>query len=215
MVRLPTRGEVARTYNAIAESFDATRTSPWPEVVEFEARLPKGLLVLDLGCGSGRHVRVFALRHHVVGIDSSLELLIRAAKSEPAAGYVLGDMVSLPFASDTFDVAVCVAAVHHLPSEGERLDAVSELRRVLRPAGKALLTVWALEASRFADDARRGEAGVWVPWDAGGPPGATRFYHLFREGELEALCLAAGFQGERFFRSADNWIAEVAKPWRT
>ena len=215
MVRLPTRGEVTRIYDSIAESFDATRTTPWPDVVEFESRLPSGLFVLDLACGSARHARVFANRHRVVGLDSSQELIARAKRNEARGSYLQGDMVSLPFPPDTFDAAICIASIHHLPTEGERLAAVSELRRVLRPAGNALLTVWALEAEEFADHAARGEADVWVPWRAGGPSGTTRFYHLFREGELDSLCVAAGFRGERFFRSEDNWIAEVAKPWRT
>ncbi len=215
MVRFPTRGEVARTYDAIADSYDATRTTPWPEVVEFEARLLNALLVLDLACGAGRHTCILGRRHRVVGLDSSRELLLRARMNEPTATYVVGDMVSLPFASDRFDAAVCVAAVHHLPSEAERLEALSELRRVLRPAGTAMLTVWSLEDPRFVDSASRGEADVWVPWRAGGPPGTMRFYHLFRQGELERLSLAAGFVGERFFGSEGNWIAEVAKPWRT
>jgi len=214
VVRFPTRGEVARTYDAIADSYDATRTTPWPEVVEFESRLPQRLLVLDLACGSGRHTRILARRHRTIGLDSARELLLRAEKNEPKGTYVVGDMVSLPFASDTFDAAVCVAAVHHLPSEGERLGALAELRRVLRPAGKALLTAWSLEDPRFVDSASKGEADVWVPWRAGGPPGTMRFYHLFREGEFERLSLAAGFHGERFFESEGNWIAEVAKPWR-
>ena len=215
MVRFPTRAEIARTYDSIADSYEATRTTPWPEVVDFEARLPASILVLDLACGAGRHTRLLARRHDVVGLDSSRELLFRARRNEPAAAYVLGDMVSLPLPSDTFDAAVCVAAVHHLPSEDDRVSALIELRRVLRPAGKALLTAWSFEDPRFVESARQGQADVWVPWRAGGPPGTTRFYHLFRAGEFERLTLAAGFQGERFFQSEGNWIAEVVKPWRT
>jgi len=214
MARLPTRAEVARTYDSIADSYAATRRTPWPEVADFEARLPRGGSMLDLACGAARHTRILARRHRVVGLDVSRELLLRARNHEPAATYVLGDMVSLPFAPDTFDTAVCVAAVHHLPSEDDRMAVLAELRRVLRPAGKALLTAWSLEDPRFVGPASKGEVDVWVPWRAGGPPGTMRFYHLFREGEFERLTLAAGFQGERFFESEGNWIAEIAKPWR-
>ncbi len=215
MARLPSRAETTRTYDSIADSFAATRTTPWPEVVGFESRLSRGLLILDVACGSARHTKVLANRHRVVGLDSAGELLAHARRNEPRASYVLGDMVSLPFPPNTFDAAICIASVHHLATESERLAAVTELRRILRPAGKALITVWSLEAEDFADHAARGEADVWVPWRGGGPPDAARFYHLFREGELEALCVVGGFQGERFFGREGNWIAEVAKPWRT
>jgi SAM-dependent methyltransferase len=67
-----------------------------------EARLkpPQGARMLDLCCGSGRHVREFARRgYDIVGLDLSEELLGAAANANdnPGCCFVRGDMRAIPF----------------------------------------------------------------------------------------------------------------------
>ena len=45
---------------------------------------------------------------------------------------------SLPFADATFDVVLCSLALHHVP-EDARAGALTEMRRVLKPGGRALI----------------------------------------------------------------------------
>ncbi len=209
---LPTRGDVARAYDAIAAEYDRSRDRPWPEVVEFAKSLPPRAIVADLGCGSGRHARVFAAEgHRVVGLDASAGLLEIVRRKVPQAAFVRGDLCGLPFRDSRFPAAAAVATIHHLPSERERLTAMREIARVLRPGGRALVTVWSLRQG--SEEKRRGSrpAGadprdVWVPWRAGGEE-VQRFYHLFEDGELPALILAAGLRVAKYFRSADNYVA--------
>ena len=211
---VPTRGEIARTYDAIAEEFDAARTRPWPETLTFEVLLPRGSQVLDLACGNGRNLAALrGLGHVVVGLDASSSLLARAAAKVGIGSLVLGDVVSLPFRSFSFDAVHCVAAIHHLPSEGERVECLREAVRVLRPGGLLLVSAWALEQERFhsviEEHTRKGDAApvdVTVPWRRSDGRVFSRFYHLFRAVELENLVSRAGLAVERMWREGDNHV---------
>jgi ubiquinone/menaquinone biosynthesis C-methylase UbiE len=110
------------------------------------ARLMSGESVLDVGCGTGtlallakRQVGRDAL---VAGIDASAEMVARAArkagKARLPARFEQASADRLPFANDQFDAVLCTATMHHLP-RGMRVDAVREMRRVLKPGGRVLL----------------------------------------------------------------------------
>ncbi len=209
---LPTRGEIARLYDAIAVEYDRSRDRPWPEVVEFAESLPSRSLIADLGCGGGRHAKVLAGKgHRVVGLDASERLLAIARRKLPQVPFVRGDLCGLPLRGARFPAAVAVATIHHLPSEGERIAAMREIARILRPGGTALVTVWALEQvpgtkGRETRPAGEDPRDVWVPWRAGGSE-VLRFYHLFAERELADLVLAAGLRLGNYFRTGDNYVA--------
>ena len=213
---LPTRGEVARIYDEIATDYDRLRRRPWPEVLEFAESLSSRTLIADLGCGSGRHAKVLVEGDHdVVGLDASPRLLSIARRKLPRAAFVLGDLCALPFRDASFPALIAVAAIHHLPSESERVTAMREIARVLRPTGRALITAWSLDDSDIgtehdAHSAGLGPGDVWVPWRAGGKE-VLRFYHLFAEGELPRLAGAAGLHVGKYFRSADNYVVVVGR----
>ena len=209
---LPTRGQVAGTFDEIARSFDATRVDPWPEVVAFAGSLPSGSRVIDLGCGNGRHTQVLIeSRQRAVAFDASRRLLDYALRRARDADIVLGDLCALPFGGASFDAAIAVASLQHLPTATDRLMALREIARILRPGGRTLLMVWAFEQPRFQEAAalqrnRRGHGlgDVWVPWRAGSKD-VERFYHLFVDGELPGLVRDAGLRVERYLRSGDNY----------
>lgn len=216
---MPFRAEIARVFDAIAEEFDATRTRPWPETLAFEARLPRGATVLDLACGNGRNLLALEERGHtVVGLDASAGLLARAAANGASGRVLRGDLVALPFRSSSFDAVHCVAALHHLPSEDERLRGLREAARVVRPRGLLLFSAWAFEQDRFraTRGKRRHKGGdvttdVYVPWRRSDGRVFQRYYHLFREGELEGLVPHAGLVVDRAWREGDNHVALAVK----
>jgi len=205
---VPTRGEIAAAFDAIAAEFDASRTHPWRETLTFASFLPLAAKVLDIGCGSGRNRAALAERGAiVVGIDASAGLLARAAAKMGTGSLVRGDAVALPFAGASFDAVHCVAAVHHLPSERDRRQSVREVARVLRPNGLALFSVWAHEQDRF----RYGPVDVEAPWQRSDGHVVPRFYHLFRDGELQGLVRDAGLTVNAAWREGDNHVVIAAK----
>jgi SAM-dependent methyltransferase len=73
-----------------------------------DAGVPCGRL-LDLACGTGRHVHeLSALGWDVTGVDYSEELLERARANAPEARFVLQDMRELDLPGETFDAITCL-----------------------------------------------------------------------------------------------------------
>jgi SAM-dependent methyltransferase len=123
---------------------------------------------LDVGCGEGTLAR--RLRRsirHVSAIDAH-EPSIRAARRqdpESRIDYLLGDFLRFPFAPESFDFVVCVAALHHMEAEA----GLRRMVELLRPGGT--LAVLGLARSRFPGDLPRDLAAVIV----------NRAYLLFRD----------------------------------
>ena len=111
--------------------------------------------VLDIGCGRGL-MMVGAARRlttgHATGIDiwaakdqsqNSENAALQNAKIEGVENRVsiqTADMRQLPFADQSFDVAVSNWVVHNLDDIKDRQKTLGETLRVLKPSGKILLT---------------------------------------------------------------------------
>ena len=206
---MPTRADIAASFDEIADEFDASRSRPWPETIAFARELPPNSRILDVGCGGGRNLVYLTERgQRMVGLDASLRLLRLGAAKVGGTSLALGDACALPFSAAKFDAVHCVAALHHLPSESERVQAAREIARVLRPRGLVLLSVWAIEQERFKSEAG---ADVSVPWRQSDGRIVQRFYHLFRSGEPEELAAVAGLAVVRAWREGDNHVLIAAK----
>ena len=59
------------------------------------------------------------------------------------ADVAVADGMRLPYANSRFDAVLSIAVLHHITSPLRRIHMLAELLRILRPGGKALVTVWA------------------------------------------------------------------------
>ena len=101
--------------------------------------LSPGHRVLDLGVGSCWTTEWLArLNVDVVATDIAVDMLLvgRERVGDLGAGLVTGDLEALPFAAQSFDRALCMNALHHIPDP--RL-ALREIARVLTPSGRLVL----------------------------------------------------------------------------
>jgi SAM-dependent methyltransferase len=103
----------------------------------------RGALILDAGCGNGRHaVPLARAGYRVVGLDSSGVLLAaarRAARDAPWPHFVHGSYARLPFEPAAFDAVLCLGtALGYLGDEGDRA-ALREFRKVLAPGGRLVI----------------------------------------------------------------------------
>ncbi len=103
----------------------------------FLDRVVQGQAVLDLGCGLGEFTA--ALSEHgaiVTGCDVAQEALRRARARAPTVEFVLTGE-ELPFADESFDVVWAGEVLEHVQ---DGLGLLAEVRRVLRPGGRLLLS---------------------------------------------------------------------------
>ena len=149
--------------------------------------------VLDLGCGSGRHVVYLAQQgFRMTGLDNSptaLSMTREWATAEGlAAGLVRADMrVPLPVASAAFDALVSTQVIHHAFLATVRHTA-AEIGRVVRPGGMLFLTV---PLTPDPDDVfEEIEAGTLVPV-TGSEKGLP--HHYFTPDELRSILPAFRF----------------------
>ena len=94
--------------------------------------IPDGSSVLDVGCGTGRHL-LFLKRKgcHVVGLDYSREMIKIAERKVKDVEIVLADMRDIPFPDDFFDFSICMFSTIGNVDPG-REKAVEEMYRVSR-----------------------------------------------------------------------------------
>ncbi len=97
--------------------------------------------VLDLACGSGRHMKALHQRGiRTTGLDLSHALLLRAGLAVPGAQLVRGDMRNLPFPEGVFSaVSSFFTSFGYFEDELDDRAVLGEVRRVLRRGGYLLL----------------------------------------------------------------------------
>jgi len=113
------------------------------DFIERVLELKKGMKVLDVGCGQGRHVIEFATRgHDVTGFDYSEYLLSVARKRAEHIGipvkFVQGDMREIPFINE-FDAAYLFFTTFGYFSDEDNFKTLKKISDVLKKGGKILI----------------------------------------------------------------------------
>ncbi|MGH3152175.1 MAG: class I SAM-dependent methyltransferase, partial [Streptosporangiaceae bacterium] len=97
-----------------------------------------GARLLDVACGSGLALELARIRGaSCAGIDASARLVAVARDRSPGCDIRVGDMNALPWDPASFDVVTSFRGIW-----GTTPSAVAEMHRVLRPGGRAGITVW-------------------------------------------------------------------------
>jgi SAM-dependent methyltransferase len=95
--------------------------------------------ILDIGCGHGlMHPYLGSFGLDIVGTEVATEVLSLARAANPKVAYVGYDGRTLPFTPNSFDLALAVCVMHHVPP-AQWKDFLREMRRVLRPGGIAVI----------------------------------------------------------------------------
>lgn len=169
--------------------------------------------VLDVGGGAGSHAFWLAERGYAVHLLDLVPALVDAAARQstgmprPLASVREGDARSLPFADATADVVLLLGPLYHLTAIGDRMRALAEAARVLRPGG----VLFAAGISRWASALYGLAHGLYAQpgFDAAvarvlrdgqnanpsGLRGAFTTAYFHRPAELAAEVADAGFVG--------------------
>ncbi|TSC22623.1 class I SAM-dependent methyltransferase [Corallococcus sp. Z5C101001] len=130
-------------YDWIADWYASQRAGHMgvPEVTTLAASLPAGASVLDVGCGTGLPLTKVLLEHgcHVMGVDSSRELLARFQENFPHVPVIHAPIQSCDLQARTFDAAIAWGVLFHLTHE-EQGHAIANIARALKPGAAFLFT---------------------------------------------------------------------------
>jgi ubiquinone/menaquinone biosynthesis C-methylase UbiE len=139
-------------------------------------------LVCEIGCGPGqiaRYLQDRGLKMH--GVDLSDEMVKCARRLNPDISFEQGDMLALNAADESFAGIVSFYAVIHLKRE-DITRALTEMRRVLRPGGKLLVSFHGGEGELHRDEWYDQPVSIDVT--------------LFRSDEMRNYLDEAGFEVE-------------------
>lgn len=122
--------------------------------------------VLETAAGSGvvtRAVaRVLAPEARFTVTDLNQPMLDRARRrqgKDPRLAWATADALDLPFADESFDLVLCQFGAMFFP---DRVKGYAEARRVLRPGGRFLFSIWdRIETNEFADAVTAALAELW------------------------------------------------------
>ncbi len=96
--------------------------------------------ICDLGCGPGQIAR-YLHRQEVatLGVDLSPRMIAEAQRLNPEIPFHQGDMLALPDADNSWGGIAAFYCIIHIP-RGQVVDALREMKRVLKPGGVLLVT---------------------------------------------------------------------------
>ena len=131
-------------YNSIAGQFDSRMNMYDAKkriVVFFDELLGheqlRGKKLLDAGCGTGWFSKAAVERGALVTSFDIGENLLAEVKKKCESNRVLGSVLEMPFASDSFDYIVSSEVIEHVV---EPYTAIREMFRVLKPGGLMILS---------------------------------------------------------------------------
>jgi SAM-dependent methyltransferase len=194
---------------------------------------PPPAKVVDLGCGTGRHVVHLARRgYEVTGVDLSEHMLAQARSKVEAEGLparlVRGDICSLgELASGAFDGAVCMfSTLGLLKGRKLRLAALAEARRLLRPGGAYVFHVHNRLHNLTHSEGRRwlvrnavaaalGRAELGDRLMIGYRGEMDLYLHVFSRREAVGLAREAGVEVTRVMALNERRDGELAGGWRS
>jgi SAM-dependent methyltransferase len=150
-----------------------------------------GTRMLDAGCGAGGALRLAAERGaDVTGLDAAAGLIEYAQQRVPDVTIVQGELQSLPFPDDVFDV---VTGFNSFQYAADPVEALREAKRVTKPGGRILALVWSPpEMCELAPHLK--SLGALMPPP---PPGAPGPFALSGHDALKDFFAAAGLEVAR------------------
>jgi ubiquinone/menaquinone biosynthesis C-methylase UbiE len=141
----------------------------YASINEEVAGLPDRATVIDVPCGAGLEVCAFRANQDVrfVAVDLEPKMLARTERRARARGLsqvelLQADMLALPFADATFDVALAYSGLHMV---AEPQAAITEIARCVKPGGRIAGSTFVADGPRrqralFAIGKQLGEAGL-------------------------------------------------------
>ncbi len=171
------------------------------------AGVGSGDRVLDLCCGPGMlSAAAGSMGASAVGLDFP-GVVALARTLVPGAEFQEGDATELPFPDNSFDAIVCGYGIIHVPDPET---AMQEMLRVLRPGGRAAMSVWDNEVSPTGLGLVYQAVHDYANLDIALPHGPN----IFQFGSLKSMSdalSAVGFANIEATNFAQSWQVKSGK----
>ena len=178
---------VKDVYENIANRFDSTRLYTLSWIEEFLEKLPSTSLVYDIGCGNGRNMMNNKIKF--IGIDNC-ENFINICKSKNLE-VINSNITNIPLDNNSCDAIICIAVFHQLSNSDNRLNALLEMKRLIKSGSKILLSVWSINQPKKTRRTFYKYGDNIVSWNNYGTI-YERYYYIFKLDEIKNLFKKAG-----------------------
>ena len=210
---------VASRYDIMNDLMSAGMHRLWKRFTLHVAQVRPGEQVLDLASGSGDLARGFARAvgpsGQVVMTDINYAMLSRGRDRLLDAGHALPtaqcDAEHLPFPDNAFD---CVSVAFGLRNMTHKEQALSEMHRVLKPGGRALVLefskIWAPLQPLYDTYSFKiiPKVGQWVAKDAASYQSLAESIRMHPDQQtLKTMMEAAGFESVDWFNLSAGVVA--------
>lgn len=192
---------VKNVYEDIAPHFNDTRIWTWKWISNFIYSLPKNSYICDIGCGNGRNM--LFKEYNFIGIDNCNSFL-QFCKNKNL-NVINADITNIPIKSSYFDAIICIASFHHLSNIENRIKCLYELKRLLKPNGKILLSVWSKIQPPKTRRIFKNYGDNIVEWNNFGKI-FERYYYIFKVDELYNLFKKVDLKVESYCYDMGNEI---------
>ena len=147
MTTSPVKDEIQQRHLGLPPHLLSTSLLGWAGIAEAVAalRLTAAGTLVDLACGRGGYGLEIAARTgaRLIGVDFSAEAVRQAREQARRLGatadFRVGDLAATGLADDSATAVLCVDAIQFAPQPGP---AYREIRRILVPGGRVVLTNW-------------------------------------------------------------------------
>ena len=108
--------------------------------------------ICDLGCGPGQISRyLHSQGADTLGVDLSPQMVLEASGCNPSITYHQGDLLALPDPDESWGGIAAFYSIIHIPRKNV-VDALREMRRVLKIGGVLLITFHIGDEIRHLDE---------------------------------------------------------------
>lgn len=216
---------VKKTFEEITEEFSQTRQNVGKDFELLRPYFRLGATIADLGCGNGRFLKFLEEKtknidlngklvpYSYIGIDNNPKFIELAKKTfvrNANATFIEGDKLAIPLKDKSVDVVCNIRAFHHLPSGAFQCQALQEMKRILKPGGILIVTVWNLFQTKYRKELWKSfvrsvaTLGAYHPRDLFISWGEKsrklrRYYYAFKPNELKKMAQKEGFHVKELY----------------
>ena len=121
------------------------------------------------------------------------------------------NITKIPLQNNSADAIICIAVLHHLSYEQYRIDALLEMKRLVKQNGKILLSVWSINQPSKTRRHFKNYGNNIVLWNNNQGKIYERYYYIFKLDEIKQLFKKVGLHIINYEYNCGNEIFTLLK----